>query len=240
MTKYFVLDTNALYNYIGRNELGLPNGIKVDKSYIKMLDNNIVILPSSTFLEVVIHFRNQFDKLQDIFYFLAEKKLKIIPNGTKQFSTEELEEFCKANNKTKIKIINDWLKIKVDTEVRVSYLFLLGLTMITGMFLIWDLCKKKNLNCENHVEKLYKLLEEKRNDDLKYFNEELLSYYAKNDGKEGKNFKIIFNSKLNEYFYVIYKLLYTINYKENVTFDEKNLKFIKIICQRHTIMIHIF
>lgn len=65
----YFLDTNALYWYFGRDELGMRTNDSVDASKLQQFLNSHAdkALSASAFIEAVVHFRDELEHLEPVF-----------------------------------------------------------------------------------------------------------------------------------------------------------------------------
>ncbi len=76
------LDANAFYSYIGRRNLGLIESMHVNEAKLsKYLDSNREkSLPTSVFIEIMVHFRDDSSRLREILEFRLRKGLPLFNN----------------------------------------------------------------------------------------------------------------------------------------------------------------
>ena len=97
------LDANAFYSYYGRSKLGMTSEPVDEKRLKKYLDQQSEkSLPTSVYIEIMTHFRNNPKVLQSLLEFRYAKGLPLfnnIPDYVCLLYTSVLSYFC-ANNKT--------------------------------------------------------------------------------------------------------------------------------------------
>lgn len=78
----YFLDTNALYWYFGRDELGMRTNDSVDASKLQQFLNSHAdkALSASAFIEAVVHFRDELEHLEKLLLFIKEKELRLFNN----------------------------------------------------------------------------------------------------------------------------------------------------------------
>lgn len=78
----YFLDTNALYWYLGRDDLGMPTNDSIDASKLQRFLNSHSdkALPASAFIEAVVHFRNELEHLEKLLLFIKGKELRLFNN----------------------------------------------------------------------------------------------------------------------------------------------------------------
>lgn len=75
------LDANAFYSYYGRSSLGMTSSPVDEEALRQYLDGkNNKSLPTSVFIEIVTHFRNDPQKLKSVLRFREEKGLILYNN----------------------------------------------------------------------------------------------------------------------------------------------------------------
>ena len=75
------LDANAFYSYFGRAKLNMTSSPVDEVKLRKFLDaRDDVNLPTSVFIEIVVHFRNDTKKLQELISFMKSKRFALYNN----------------------------------------------------------------------------------------------------------------------------------------------------------------
>ena len=131
------LDANAIYHYVGREKLFTNPSTNVDKKILekKLKQYSNVFLPSSVLTEILVHFRNDLNKIQDIFYFISSKKIKIVPVGVKGYTSEELYNFASMTDVDKSLYLGKELEEKIDVETGFAYSFLFSISLAYAGYL---------------------------------------------------------------------------------------------------------
>lgn len=123
----FFLDVNALYWYIGVEKLGFTGqcGVNAGKLCKFMDAQQVRYIPSSVYLEMVTHFRQQPDKLKIILKFLEEKNFKIenIIGGGYECKNYELTFAINMNETELVKYARSLLQKKINIEASFAYTF---------------------------------------------------------------------------------------------------------------------
>ncbi len=122
----FFLDANAFYSYIGRCNLGLIESTHVNEAKLsKYLDSiREKSLPTSVFIEIMVHFRDDSSRLREILEFRLRKGLPLFNN---------IPDYCISEDEiTCIYFMDDFslkkyayklLDEKIGVESRFAYLF---------------------------------------------------------------------------------------------------------------------
>lgn len=120
------LDANAFYSYIGRRNLGLIESTHVNEAKLsKYLDSiREKSLPTSVFIEIMVHFRDDSSRLREILEFRLRKGLPLFNN---------IPDYCISEDEiTCIYFMDDFslkkyayklLDEKIGVESRFAYLF---------------------------------------------------------------------------------------------------------------------
>ncbi len=146
-TNYFILDANAIYNYYGREKLGLSNGVKYKKDRLtRLFDSHKLFITPCVLLEVFTHFRNDINKLRDLLLFFLSKNINCLSIGEVIIDQSFIDDFVKCNdNSIRSQMINDILDKKIKTETNIAYIYCASIAGILSIFIIDDFCKKYNL-----------------------------------------------------------------------------------------------
>ena len=120
------LDANAFYSYIGRCNLGLIESTHVNETELsKYLDSiNEKSLPTSVFMEIMVHFRDDSARLRKIIEFRLSKGLPLF-NNIQDYCISEDEITCIYHmDDTSLKqYAYKLLDKKIEIESRFAYLF---------------------------------------------------------------------------------------------------------------------
>ena len=123
------LDANAFYWYLGREKLPMKNSIpKLDveklRDFLDFRDDKSI--PSSVFMEMLVHFREHPEALKMIIEFREEKKIKVLNNTQGYcFTPDELTILHINKDSSFLKhYAYNLLEKKVDIEVKHTYVFL--------------------------------------------------------------------------------------------------------------------
>lgn len=180
------LDANAFYSYIGRKNIGLIESNHVDELKLAEFLDSVKekSLPTSVFIEIMVHFRNQPDILKYILNFREEKKLTIF-NNIPDYCISEDEITCvhyMGCDDLKNYAYN-LLEIKIDIECKFTYLFY---EITKNLYLEYKLRRINNLSeqqCNGIWGFLGKQEFKEKNEELtSEFNSSLHTGYEK--GKE--------------------------------------------------------
>lgn len=118
------LDANAFYSYFGRNRLGM-NSAPVDEIYLrKYLDNKKKSIPTSVYIEVMTHFRNDSKMLREILKFIISKDV-VIYNNIPDYIITPTEIKCTNYMEDMVlsKYAHTLLKKKIEIESNFTLLF---------------------------------------------------------------------------------------------------------------------
>lgn len=120
------LDANAFYSYMGRRNLGLIESSHVNEAKLsKYLDStNEKSLPTSVFIEIMVHFRDDHMRLKKIVEFRMNKGLPLfnnIPNYC--ISEDEIAAIYYMDDDLLMKYAHKLLDEKIRIESRFAYLF---------------------------------------------------------------------------------------------------------------------
>lgn len=120
------LDANAFYSYMGRKNVGLGESAHVKEKELRGYLDSIFdkSLPTSVFIEIMVHFRDDKKRLKQILDFRGEKKLSLF-NNIPDYCVSDVEMNCiyhMSDNDLK-KYAYQLLNTKIDIESRFSYLF---------------------------------------------------------------------------------------------------------------------
>lgn len=120
------LDANAFYSYIGRRNLGLIESTHVNEIELsKYLDSiNEKSLPTSVFIEIMVHFRDDSARLRKIIDFRLKKGLPLF-NNIPDYCISEDEITCIyfMDDISLKKYAYKLLDKKIEIEGRFAYLF---------------------------------------------------------------------------------------------------------------------
>lgn len=208
--RYFVLDANVIYNYIGREKLGLSSDLGYNRGrMIRLLDQSILFISSSVLTEILVHFRNDLDKLSEVISFITSKIQYVLIASTDCADDNVLAQLGSARNEIEIKAILDSVLLnKVKIEVYVVYVFAGVISAIIGDLLIENMIKesKQNLNPDEYSEKAMKDIISAREATISKAENDLLNYYSQN--KQDAGMKKIYDSFLEKNFGFYEKQLY--------------------------------
>lgn len=147
-TKYFVLDANAIYNYYGREKLGLSCGVKYNKErLVRLFDSNELFVIPCVLLEIFVHFRKDMNKLRDLLLFFLEKDIKCLSIGEVIIDQSFVDNFVKCfDDDKRKKQIAYALNLKINTETNLAYFYCSSIAVILSITIIDNFCKKYNLS----------------------------------------------------------------------------------------------
>lgn len=136
----YFLDTNALYFYIGREQLGEHSDANVNCELLRLfLDNRTdKALASSAYIEALVKFRDKPEYAEKLHSFIFEKNLHIYNNVQYLgFSTEHIM----INSNLKGAQLSNYIKSKVlpnkiNVEVRFATAFLMSIVLLYTKYLI--------------------------------------------------------------------------------------------------------
>lgn len=124
------LDANAFYWYFGRENLFVKS-TSIPKHDVKKLNKYLdtigdKYLPASVFMEIIVHFRDEPDKIMNIIKFLENKSIKIFNNLTDHCFTPDEFTFLyiTENNTALAEYAYKLLDKKISIEVKHTYIFL--------------------------------------------------------------------------------------------------------------------
>ncbi len=120
------LDANAFYSYMGRKNLGLSESTHVKEKELRIYLDSISekSLPTSVFMEIMVHFRDDHRRLREISVFRKEKNLSLY-NNIPDYCVSETELSCiyymgdNALKKYAYRLLNS----KIAIESQFAYLF---------------------------------------------------------------------------------------------------------------------
>ena len=120
------IDANAFYWYFGRQFLGLSATQPIDVAKLNtMFDSRLICMPSSVYMEIITHFRNEPQKLKNIVTFILRKNIKIINNISKYYKWSKDELVCASMmNEKDIRSYAHTIyqqKINIETAFSVSF-----------------------------------------------------------------------------------------------------------------------
>lgn len=216
-TKYFVLDANVIYNYIGRYKLGMTPKLKYNQQRLtRTLDNSVLFVSSSVLTEVLVHFRNDLDKVREIIIFMHEKIEYVLTASTNCADENTVDAIIRAkNDEERKKILNDVLLSKARIETYVAYVFAGAISAILGDLLIEDTIKrsKQEINPDEYSQRAMNEIISKREYFLDEGCKKLLSFYETN--KESDGMKIIYDNFLTSNFKAYENELFVLHKKIN-------------------------
>ena len=121
----YFLDANAFYSYFGRGRLGMtssPVDEKVFEDYLNKITNKS--LPTSVFIEIVTHFRNNSKLLKEIITFITKNKLRLYNNIPDYcVSPDELTCVCILDDVSLSNYANNMMSKKIDIEAKFVFTF---------------------------------------------------------------------------------------------------------------------
>lgn len=228
--KFYFLDANALYEYIGRNKIFDGESRIEKKNYIKDLDQQkFKFLPSSVFTEIIVHFRNDLKKLKIILRFIDKKNIKITPSSSRVYKTAELSSLLSNGFTGNKAFIFKELKNKIDIEARFTYTFVYILSLFYGK----NIANIDNLIEVNFLSLVDKILSEYRNIDIEELINNITLAYEKN--KETQATKDGFTKLLHRNFVFIHALSTNVNNRldmiERLTDEEIEEKFNQVLAE---------
>lgn len=172
----YILDTNALYFYIGREQIGENSDAKVDcESLRKALDRrDDKALASSAYVEAMVKYRNQPEYAEKIHAFMDLKDLCLFNNVQYQtFSIDQMSvNLSLKGDQLSQYIKNIILPQKIDIEVRFATGFLFSILLLYTKYRIDDskrICSNHDYDIEkfirditirNVIAELYKTLQD--------------------------------------------------------------------------------
>ena len=148
LTNYFILDANAIYNYYGREKLGLSNGVKYKKERLtRLFDSNELFLTPCVLLEIFTHFRRDIDKLRNLLLFFLEKNINCLSIGEVIIDQSFIDNFVKCyDDSIRLQMINVVLNKKIETEANIAYVYCSSIAVILSASIIGNFCKKYNIS----------------------------------------------------------------------------------------------
>lgn len=216
-TKYLVLDANVIYNYLGRKKLGLSSHLEYNEKRLScLLDKSVLFISTSVLTEVLVHFRNDLEKIKELIVFLHNKISYVLTASTDCADEKTIDFIVRAKNDNERTIIlNEVLKSKIAIEVYFAYVFAWTISAIIGEMLIEEKIKKSSIKGDKtfYSEKAMTEIVSNRERMLNSSKQELLSYY--NVGKENSGMKRIYTNFLSSCFKEYEKQLFEITRKED-------------------------
>ncbi len=120
------LDANTFYSYIGRKNIGLIESTHVNEAELRKFLDNIKekTLPTSVFIEIMVHFRDDPERLRKILNFRKDKGLPLF-NNIPDYCVSDDEITCvyHMGNEALKKYAYKLLDEKIGVESRFAYLF---------------------------------------------------------------------------------------------------------------------
>lgn len=121
------LDANAFYSYIGRRNLGLIESTHVNETELSKYLDSITekSLPTSVFIEIMVHFRDDPARLRKIIEFRLSKGLPLF-NNIPDYCISEDEITCiyHMDDISLKQYAYKLLDKKIEIESRFTYLFM--------------------------------------------------------------------------------------------------------------------
>jgi len=152
-----IIDTNIFYEYYGREKLIGNTSANINLSRLnRILDApmNKVVLSSVSVVEIIVRFRKDPEKLQNLIQYILDKKIDIDSHAIYKFNLDDLNSIATCNNellKFKIKPI---LKEKIFAE---SYNAIMLLSLLLEIYLVFYFDERESIGDEfenmNVVEK---------------------------------------------------------------------------------------
>lgn len=229
------LDANAFYWYYGRQELGFTSTTQqVDrKALCAFLDRRTDLsIPSSVYMEVIVHFRDDAPKLRNIIQFISKKNLRIYNNS--------LNYCCDPNEFAYLSFMSDsalclyahnLLKKKIAVEASFATLFFEVLRL-----LYLEYRKKADMDLTEKQKGIlmYHCGEQWKNEILQkskaIFENALVQGYAANE--EEKSLKLSYIDELNDA--CIYISLF-IELLKN--YEDENVDLVKVLRSKYGQMV---
>ncbi|WP_029324718.1 hypothetical protein [Butyrivibrio sp. AE3004] len=130
----YVLDTNALYWYVGRENLGDNSNANVDvKKFCSFLDGRTdKSLASSSYVEALVRFRNNPEYIEKIHAFMLSKDIPLLNNVQYQtFSTEQItSSLTLCGDQISQYIKEKILPVKINIEASFALSFLMTILLL--------------------------------------------------------------------------------------------------------------
>lgn len=130
----YFLDANALYWYFGREKLGLPTSISSieQNAYRTALDKiQNKAIPSSVFMEFVVHFRNQPEHIREVTQFLKSRNIRLYNNFVFwSIGSDEFMCYFTDNDEGIEQRADALLQTKIDIEARFTLIFLKSVFLV--------------------------------------------------------------------------------------------------------------
>ncbi len=119
------LDANAFYSYYGRSRLGMSSSPVNETALCHFLDShNEKSLPTSVFMEIVTHYRDDTDTLMNLIRFREQKGLPLYNNIPDYcISTDEITAISIAGKAGIQSYAKKILEEKIKIETRFTFLF---------------------------------------------------------------------------------------------------------------------
>ncbi len=121
----YFLDANAFYSYFGRSNLEMTSSPVDENALTGYLDRQKEkSLPTSVFIEIITHFRNNSKLLKEILEFRMNKSLPLfnnIPNYV--VDTDEITCVSKMDEKSLYSYAHELLRRKIEIESKFTLLF---------------------------------------------------------------------------------------------------------------------
>ena len=189
------LDANALYYFYGNEKLGQPIPPNIDISKLRSICEKIsdIALPSSAYMEMVVHFKDSPKTIKSIISFLAEKKVKTWNNIPTYDVSKDLLDLQTIFDTTKSTLlyINKITNAKMQCELAFSHFFLYEILTI---YTYTSITSKKDIPQNEQLYALrfvYERLIKNNNNYRKLLQQAYEEGYEKNDPQRiVKNFFI--------------------------------------------------
>lgn len=158
----YFLDANAWYWYFGRNELEMISSANVDENKLITELNRIEkkSIPTSVYIEVVTHFRDNPELLQKLLKHRFVNRMKIYNNIPDYVITPEEIEFTACVGWDELKsYAYRMLDKKIDIETRFIYIFVEIMSLLFFAYkldLTPDLTEEEKQSIDNWIREVYR------------------------------------------------------------------------------------
>ncbi len=116
-----ILDTNIVYDYIGRSNLNMSESSLINrKKLVKLLEspNNTLFITSATLNELIVRFSSEKDILEKLIVFIENNEIEYHYVGLQLLNVKSImNKFSDKNQDQLNKLFKDALAVKVEYEI---------------------------------------------------------------------------------------------------------------------------
>ena len=143
------LDTNAFYQYYGRDKLGMTINSKINAHRLNMFlnsDKNKVAISSITILEFLVHFENRPRIIKEVINFIKIKNIVIVPFGISNINSEILvQDFSGISDEVVKFRVEKYKRDKINAEAGFASLFL---ALLLKIYINFYLEREEKINSQ--------------------------------------------------------------------------------------------